>query len=698
MMTPTRLIAVAVLFAVASEARSGPSPAVTVASDDTSVTVEVKENRPVVTSLVSRSSGHDWAAGAPAAMPLIDTVEFHGKPVPVKWRFESASGGTLRFVCDDPPLDLDSICQGHAGPGPVEHRLAIHNRGREPVALPMQASLALEMAFEPRHRIEQWWVDKGASTPTPNGTHRRTLAPGDESVLRCFPSGRDKPRDPIPWTSVQDVDGHRGWYAGVELTAPVEIAIESTAQNLHVQVGLQHDERNRFIVRVMPRETFEAPPVFLGCYEGDVDDGANRLRKWVRGNLTPKATDPRYPLLVNNSWGSGMAVDESLARRMIDESAELGLEMFHIDAGWFRTVGDWRPNPSKFPNGLAPVADYAHGKGLKFGLWVGWTQGGDQVDPGHRIMSPFDPLMANWFPHDLPKGWKAKDFSGQTVCLAEPQAVEWCLNTLRPIIKDDRLDLLEHDQVMVIDECGRDAHRHTQSSVDVAYRAAQGYYKVYDMLRAENPNLLFENCVNGGHMVDYGAVRRCHYISITDTYDPLSNRRAFYDASYALPPAMCECYVAQVPTPDLAQFVYVLRSGMMGWCTIMTDTSKWTPQEHEAAKKQFALYKQRLRPLIQSADLYHVSDRPDGVHWDGIEYFDPTAGRGVLFAFRGTTDEPEHDFRLKGLDPIATYTLSFEDGTNQTVAQTGAALMRSGLRMNLPQTRSCDIVHIVQVR
>ena len=48
---------------------------------------------------------------------------------------------------------------------------------------------------------------------------------------------------------------------------------------------------------------------------------------------------------------------KNCALRMIRDSAELGLEMFHIDAGWFRGVGDWYPHPQKFPHGLAPIAD-----------------------------------------------------------------------------------------------------------------------------------------------------------------------------------------------------------------------------------------------------------------------------------------------------------------------------------------------------
>ena len=111
---------------------------------------------------------------------------------------------------------------------------------------------------------------------------------------------------------------------------------------------MELDSREPFQTRLQPGETFEAPTVFVGCYQGDVDDGANQLHRWVEAHLRPPVHDERYPLLVNNSWGSGMAVDEALAKKMIDDSAELGLELFHIDAGWFRAVGDWRTDERNF--------------------------------------------------------------------------------------------------------------------------------------------------------------------------------------------------------------------------------------------------------------------------------------------------------------------------------------------------------------
>src|SRR5437868_6671379 len=139
-------------------------------------------------------------------------------------------------------------------------------------------------------------------------------------------------------------------------------------------------------------------------------------------------------------------------------------------------------------------------------------------------------------------------------------------------------------------------------------------------------------------MVDFGTAAHVDYFSITDTYDPLSNRRAFYDTSHVLPPAMLESYVEKWPTPTIENFRYMLRSGMMGWLSIMMDSTQWTEEQHRVAKEEIQLYKSALRPLIRDAELYHISPRPDGKQWDGIEYFDPRTHRGVVYAFHGSSE------------------------------------------------------------
>jgi alpha-galactosidase len=204
---------------------------------------------------------------------------------------------------------------------------------------------------------------------------------------------------------------------------------------------------------------------------------------------------------------------------------------------------------------------------------------------------------------------------------------------------------------------------------------------------------LFEICADGGRMVDFGTAAHGEKFSITDTYDPVSNRRAFYDTSHVLPAAMLESYVEKWPTPRIENFLYMLRSGMMGWLTIMIDTNSWSGEMHAVAKKEIELYKTQLRGLIRDADLYHVSPRPDGVHWDGIEYWDRERKRGVVYAFRGTVeDERRHFFKLRGLDPSRRYRLKYYGDSRADRTETGARLMRTGLPVSLERPQSSKLI------
>ena len=227
----------------------------------------------------------------------------------------------------------------------------------------------------------------------------------------------------------------------------------------------------------------------------------------------------------------------------------------------------------------------------------------------------------------------------------------------------------------------------------MSYHAVRAYYDIYEQLRRRHPKLLLEICNDGGRMVDFGSAAHGDYFSITDTYTPLANRRAFYDASYVLPPAMLEAYEAKWPTPSRGNFLYMLRSGMMGWLTVMQNTSEWTAAQHAAARKALSVYEARLRPLIRGAELFHISQRPDGVHWDGMEYWDRARGQGVIFAFHGSdTTASEHRFVLSGLSARTTYHLHFEDGTSPDASASGRQLMTSGVRVVLREPLSSELV------
>ncbi len=691
----------------------------TLSNSDIRIQVEAGSSSPRLVS-VKGATGLELVNETSEALPASVDVDGASAPVIVQWKFAErltvADKDRVEFVYEsaNPHLKLHWIWEARAAFGPLEHSISVENLGAKEIWLPMIDSLSLEV--KATDGLTHFYVEKGADSPSAEGTHLAGLSDGYSWTGYSSTYAHPTPgqgRELIPIETIFSSSGKQpGWFAGIEFSGRTRVELDRHGDALHTVLGL-NPEPGPFRTRLVPGGNFTTPAVFLGAFEGGVDGAGNQLRPWVRAVLNNPETwkDPQYPVMVNNSWGSGMSVDDALARRMLADSKELGLEMLGIDAGWFRGVGDWYPNPVKFPNGIAPIADEAHRLGLRIGMWVDWTQAALDTQPG--ALNVRDPKVRDWMVTDLGPEWKPEDFKGQTIDIGVPAAHAYAKGEVKRIVESDHLDMLEHDGYVVAQGCIREDHPHAppnrstmkvthdwgsdfvlaDNSTDVSYHAVRAYYDIQDSLRKVRPGILLEVCNDGGRMVDFGSASHADYFSITDTYDPLSNRRAFYDTSFVLPAAMLESYVEKWPTPAIDQFRYMLRSGMMGWLTVMLDTTKWSPEQHDSARQAFALYKRRLRPLIRDAQLYHVSPRPDGVHWDGVEYWDPGKKSGVVYAFRGSVaDEPAHAFQLKGVDPSRRYKLHFEDGSSPDTEAAGTQLMADGISVQLSKPLSSELI------
>ena len=706
---------------------AGPATAV-LQTRDVRIELKADAHAPM---LVSLSAAHEnlWRNTGGDGLP--QSVDWKGAPTTVRWtrktQLDKIEKSSVEFVyeCAQPHLRLRWKWEARAGFGPIEHRVMIENLSGDEIWLPLVDSLSVDWRIPSGATLQHFYVEKGADTPSADGAHLKRVDDGYRWIGRSSTyahpvAGEDREIIPVEFVyeaANSKAGSQMGWYAGIEFSGRTRIDLRRDGERLASKLGLNGDAGS-FRTRLEPDGSFETPTVFLGAFDGGLDGAGNQLRPWVRTTLGNPQTwkDPQYPLLVSNSWGSGMQVDEPLALRMIADAKELGLEMFHLDAGWFRGVGDWYPDAHKFPHGLGPVVDEAHRQGLRFGMWVDWSQAGIDTEPG--ALNVHDPKVRDWLVNDVGPEWKPEEFKGQTIDLGVPAAHAYAAKEVNRIVADYHLDMLEHDGYLVAQGCTKDDHPHAapnrstqhithdsgfdfvegSNATDVSYHATRSYYDIYEGLRRSHPGLLLEICNDGGRMVDFGSAAHGDYFSITDTYDPLSNRRAFYDTSFALPPAMLESYVEKWPVRDLANFLYMLRSGMMGWMTLMQDSTVWTAEQHEAARQAFALYKEKLRPLIRDAQLYHVSERPDGVRWDGMEYWDAAQKHGVVYAFRGSTaTEAEHTYKLSGLNPEAKYNLHFQDGSSQDREEVGRELMTKGLTVQLKEPLSSELVFLDEI-
>ena len=672
------------------------------ATSDTELELAVRDGAPVLEVLRSTAMRRNWLA-APLKESLMKSVEVDGVPKVLAWHFEGAdqdSKGeqlTLHYANANPKLSLDSIWRARPGHGPAEHWLTIVNESGRTVTVTQQESLTLtNLAVPAGQSAEAWWINRGGSNASREGGTLNVAVDSDfDQVLASDPTDGSSP---VPWMAFQ-IKQDEGFYVGWEFSGIGNVHARTTSAaptRFELGVGLAPD----FKTDIPAGETFVAPPAFVGCYKGDIDDGSYTLHHFILEKLLPSLpADRPFPTLAYNLY---LDVGGNKAREwdVLNSAAfckMLGFETFLPDAMWFPKDGDWRWDPERFPRGGGPIEDYTHQNGMQLGLWVAWTHGGDSNYPD--ALNIFRHL--DWATQMLKPDWGSKAINwGTLIDLGYDPARDWATQEVQRIVSDNHLDYLKHDYSPIVTQCVQTNHRH-HYGVDVSYWSTLGYYHVMEAVKQRYPNLVLEGCSGGGHIKDFGYIKRVHYIVTTDTLSSLPDRQSLWDSTFAFPPAVLMAYtyenfynkVSDRPRP------FFWRCASMGaWQIDPTHTANWSPEDIAGAQRATEIYKSWIRPMMKDVEVHHILPRPDDFHWDGMFYWSPSFKRGTVYIFRPNNDQTVQRVRLRGLAAEGQYRVRSEDGSVSEGTQSGGDLMSAGIQIKLPQKYSSDLIYVEQVQ
>jgi len=106
---------------------------------------------------------------------------------------------------------------------------------------------------------------------------------------------------------------------------------------------------------------------------------SRNFHRWARKYGIRVGEQPRRTLL-NNWEATHMNFDEAKIVSLFDGAAEIGVETFLLDDGWFGNrhprdndrsrLADWQVNQRKLPHGLSYLAHEAKARGLRFGICI----------------------------------------------------------------------------------------------------------------------------------------------------------------------------------------------------------------------------------------------------------------------------------------------------------------------------------------
>jgi alpha-galactosidase len=601
----------------------------------------------------------------------------------------------LHFIHVSLPLRLDVRYAAWGETGVFSREIRLTNRGAGSLPVARLPSISWELPggdYTLRYLWGSWGQERQLAT--------ETLAAG----ARRFEQTRGRSTNGyVPWLSLRnrtlgveyiaELAWSGNWWMQVE-RQPGTGAAALRGQPVRVELGTHNDFGGP--LTLAPGDTITLPRAVFTATAGDLDDAANQMHRYQRSYLVPRVRTNQPPLVQFNTWFPlGPAVDITNTIQAADAAAAAGAEVYVLDSGWYgsgdweRTLGDYEPDPRKFPRGLEELANHVHAKGMKFGLWVEIENAG--------IESRLFREHPEWC---LPYGGKPWITANRCqLDFANPAVRHWATVTVDRLVSRYQLDWIKIDYNIDVGDrfdparsgqSGRRLHDHLTA-----------YYGWLDTIRAAHPDLIVENCSSGGLRLDLGVMAHTHTAWLSDVVDPIASVALGYGCTVQFAPEVCNHWMvgdADSGVVDSSKppgwWDFMLRVPMNGQFGISGRIPEWSAAMRKRAAANVALYR-GIRGIIAGADVYHLTPAPRRnapTGWMALQYVQQDGRRAVVLAYRLARSSAAQTLRLRGLLPRATYEVKV-DGHSLSSA-TGATLASRGLRLELPAIWRAAVVEL----
>jgi alpha-galactosidase len=233
-------------------------------------------------------------------------------------------------------------------------------------------------------------------------------------------------------------------------------------------------------------------PEFLASHSGA---GLNLMSQYFHQEARQRLqiTKPR-PVHLNTWEAFYFDHDVEQLKALAKEAADVGVERYILDDGWFRgrnddtsALGDWFVDQTKYPDGLMPLIHYVKGLGMEFGLWFE----PEMVNPDSDLFRAHPDWVLQ-----LPQYNAVLGRNQLVLNLAKPEAYHYIRERLFSLFNDYPIDYVKWDM-------NRD---YTQPSGDIAPQAhaqIEALYRLLGELNHTFPNIEIESCSSGGARVEF---------------------------------------------------------------------------------------------------------------------------------------------------------------------------------------------------
>ncbi|MEU6074272.1 alpha-galactosidase [Micromonospora sp. NPDC047074] len=379
--------------------------------------------------------------------------------------------------------------------------------------------------------------------------------------------------------------------------------------------------------------------------------GLDGLSDVLHTHLRARPQHPATPRPVTLNVWEAVYFDHDLdrLRALADQAAEVGVERFVLDDGWFRGrrheragLGDWYIDDTVWPDGLHPLIDHVRGHGMRFGLWVE----PEMVNPDSDLFRAHPEWVLS-APGRLPPAWRHQ----QVLDLAQPPAYAYLLERLDALLTAyPGIDYLKWDHNRDLTEAGHQGRPGVREQTLAVYR-------LLDELRRRHPGVEIESCASGGGRVDLEILQRTDRVWASDCNDALERLAIQRWTGLLLPPELVGSHIGPErshTTHRVHDLGFRAATALFGHHGIEWDIGTISAAERRELAAWVALHK-RLRPLLHAGRVVRV-DHPDPAVWaHGVVAHDGSHAVYAVARLATSVAQAPGPVRLPGLDPRRRY-------------------------------------------
>ena len=612
-----------------------------------------------------------------------------------------ASGDALRILYRHlrVPLEIEAVYSAKGDTGVLTRTLKMTNRGAKTLHVESLPELAWKLPpgkYELTYLWGGWGQEKQVATEEV-GPGRRVLASTRGRSTSIY----------SPWFYLRNKSlgvGYAGelaysgnWQLKLE-RLPGSAATRNEETDLMISLGTLNDFEGA--LALAPGASRTLPAVAFTASAGDLDDAANQLHRYQRKYLFAKIPSNSPPVVQFNSWypfPGKMTVAEM--KSCADVAAELGAEVFVLDAGWYNKknwsseLGDYEADRVAYPNGIEELSKHSRSRGMKFGIWVEIENVGTESE----MIKKHPDWLLQFSGKPLLRGVRSM------LNFAKPEVRAWAHGVVDRLVKSYDLEWMKIDYNIDIGSQFDPAAQNERTGA-VLLDHVMSYYGWLDEVRAKHPKLVIENCASGGMRFDSGITAHTHTTWLSDEVAPLPSVQLAYGCTMAFAPQVCNHWMVgdgegMGATVNMSAppgwWDFMLRVPMNGQFGISSRVFDWSPALRQRAAGNVALYK-NIRGVIAAGDVYHLTPPPsnqDPKGWMALQYVSPDKKRSVLLTYRLGDSKQDETFKLRGLDPAAWYRVTV-DGKPLPAAMTQQELTLRGLPLKLEAEWRSAVIEI----